>query len=483
MLENISVADSDSVEINFGNISIERKKFALVHIGNDESYGLVFVAGELKSNKHDIKWFDGDLDNVANQIIEWSPDFIFFSPMTSFYNQAKSISNSVKEYLSSVCSVFGGHHVYADRDAINDVAVDVIVIGPINGTINKIINSKPNSFIDGVPFDPNNMPYSRSEYYEAIPRIANRHRKYLMSHFGCVYNCSYCAAGLMRKTIGAKAYKKSWLTRRPVEHVIDEARELVRYGTKEIALEDDDVLVGEEAPEWLNDFAIAWKEEVNLPMYANVTPNTVVKVTDETLKTLSELVTTVTMGVQTSKPESLRLFNRQFQKEDQVKEAYERLNKFGIKVKIELIIGLPVEDPIDDAIETIKLAQRVAAGGFVACFPLMLYPGTALWNECLEMENIELNDACSFEWHTGEGSIKFDPITAKKLKNMTKMVTMFVKYNVSEFWMRAFINMDLTNEASKQLSECQYMESLVFRNGKITDDEFEEIISGMNFKY
>jgi len=49
--------------------------------------------------------------------------------------------------------------------------------------------------------------------------------------------------------------------------------------------------------------------------------------------------------------------------------------------------------------------------------------------------------------------------------------------------MRAFINMDLTNEASKQLSECQYMESLVFRNGKITDDEFEEIISGMNFKY
>ena len=36
------------------------KKWCLVHIGNDITYGLAFVAGELKRLNHQIFWIDGD---------------------------------------------------------------------------------------------------------------------------------------------------------------------------------------------------------------------------------------------------------------------------------------------------------------------------------------------------------------------------------------------------------------------------------------
>ena len=54
---------------------------------------------------------------------------------------------------------------------------------------------------------------------------------------------------------------------------------------------------------------------------------------------------------------------------------------------------------------------------------------------------------------------------------------------MSERWMRALMDMDLTEDSSKQLSECQYLESLTFRLGEGIEDQFDEILESMNFKY
>ena len=112
----------------------------------------------------------------------------------------------------------------------------------------------------------------------------------------------------------------------------------------------------------------------------------------------------------------------------------------------------------------------------------MLYPGAQLWEKAMKA-NIPLNDACEFERHSGEGSVKFDEITLARIKNMTKMATMFIKYNMSERWMRALIDMEITDSSSRMLSECQYVESLVFRLGNEIEGDFDNILSGMIFRY
>lgn len=459
------------------------KKFALVHMGNDEAYGLLFVASELLNHKHKICWFDGNSQDNAIRLIEkWKPDFVCFSPLTTFFEKAVSLSQRIKKCLPEARTVFGGHHVFAVPDSVKRDGIDIVVIGPVYGTIDKIVESPPKNVIKGTPVLPEKMFPSRREYYKAIPRMAQKYRKYIMSHFGCIYNCSYCGTSLVRRAFGQKTYQDFWLTRRPVQHLINEAKFLMKYELKEISLEDDDVLAGHEAESWLEVFSKAWKKEINLPIYVNVMPNTVVKSSDKTLKMLSGLVNSVQMGVQTSRSESLKLFNRTFQKEKQVKEAYDRLSSFGIKVKMEIIVGLPVENPLEDAIETVKMVQRIAPGTFVGCFPLMLYPGTQLYEWC-RSRNIALNEACEYEWYTGEGSIKFPPEIARKIKNITKMATMFVKYNLDERWIRAFIEMELTESASKQLAECQLLESLIFRQGKEAIKDFDKVLSTTYLRY
>jgi len=494
-----------AVAKNSNNIKITKKnkysgmKWCLIHIGNDITYGLAFVAGELLRMNHKIMWLDGDDDiaKLKTKIIDYNPEYICFGPLSTEFSRSIELVKEFKKVLPSAKSVFGGKHVLAIPEEIkNNDDIDYLVWGPVYETIDKIIESPIKTTIKGAPAYPCDMQPALKDYFEQVPRMGRRERKYIMSHFGCVYNCSFCCTSVTRKSYGAKAYKEYWLARRPVENMIEEAKLFLKHPTKEVSFEDDDVLYGThegaDGTQWLEKFTKAWKKEINIPMYANVTPQTVVNATDAALSTLAELASTVTMGVQTTGGDSSKLFNRHFQDENQVIEAVKIMTSFGVKVKLEVIIGLPnidglVPDPVTDAIKTIQMCQRISKEAppdmtWTSCFPLMLYPGTALWDKA-KRAGIPLSEACEFEWHSGEGSVKFDKVTMNRIKNMTKMATMFIKYDMSERWMRALMDMNLTDSSSRQLSECQYLESLVFRLGNKIEDEFDNILKDMHFKY
>ena len=57
--------------------------------------------------------------------------------------------------------------------------------------------------------------------------------------------------------------------------MIEEAKLFLKYPTKEISFEDDDVLYGTheggEGTQWLNEFTKAWKKEINIPFEKNLT--------------------------------------------------------------------------------------------------------------------------------------------------------------------------------------------------------------------
>ncbi|MBF0328710.1 MAG: cobalamin-dependent protein [Nitrospirae bacterium] len=461
------------------------KKFALFHMGTDCMYGLEFVAAEILKSGHKIKWFDADFDGVLENVIQYKPDFICFSPLTTFFKSARELAHKIKKIIPGVSSVFGGAHVSALPEVVELEEIDIIVVGPVFGTIDNIINNRGSSglVVKGnlIPID-QIMPAKR-EYYTDIPRIGSRHRKAIMSHFGCPYNCSFCSTSRVKKAYSPDEYKKFWLTRRPIKNLIEEASIFLEFPTKEVTLGDDDMLYGDQIESWLSEFSSAWKQKINLPIYGFVNPNTVVRASDKTIEILSGLVTTVAMGVQTSRPESLRLFNRQYQSESMIKNAIDRLKSYNIRVKIELIIGLPVADPIGDAIDTIKLGQRVAGGSFTATFPLMVYPGTILYDYC-KNNNIALHgDDISYDLYSGIGAIKFDSCTQRRIKNLSKLGTFFIKYNIDEQWIRSLIDIELTDKASKSISESNYLESLIFRQGDHVKEEFSNLLEKDGIRY
>jgi len=457
-------------------------KFALIHFGTHEIYGLCFVASELNKCGHHFRWFDGEHKDVIDEILDWGPNFLCFSPLSTFYDANVLLARKIKSRLPSVRSIFGGLHVLMIPEAAVMLdEIDVVVVGPVYDTIDDIINSKTSTIIKGKAITPKNLKPMKREYYEEIPRIGNRHVKMIMTHFGCAYNCAYCSVPHIRNEFGAKNFKKYWLTRRSIKDVIDEAKIFLEYPTAEVELSDDDMLFGADIDTWLPDFCTAWQSEIDLPIFGNITPVSILRVPDKTLAKLADLVCNVCIGLQAVEKATLKLFNRQYQTKEIFKKAIKRLIEFDIPVKIDLIVGNPVKDPITDAIETIKFAQSVSSDKIITTvFPLMLYPGTKLTKWCIQ-NNIKLNDECKFNWYNGVGSVKFDFDTAKKIRNLVKLGNFFVTHNIGEKWIRALIETDIDENAARCIAECNYYDSLV-HHGR-NEKDIKKIMNGIKLYY
>ena len=459
-------------------------KAALIVFGNEESYGLLFVGGQLLELGQQIRFFDAETDKAAEQVIAWQPDLICLSPMTTFYPAAAAFSRKIKANLPQVVSIFGGHHAISSPEIAESDEVDVVVVGPVRGSIESILLGR-RGIIKTAPTNPADLPSpARREYYRDIPRMATRYRKVMLSMLGCPWNCSYCSSscGHMRDIFGYEAHKRYYLGRRPLEAIIAEARDIIEYPTQEIEWVDDDIFAGADSEDWILEFSRIWQKEICLPMYISTTSKYALKVSDKVLSSLRPSVNVIGMGVQAIRPASLKFFNRSWDNEKQMKRAYDRLCSFGYHVNLQGIVGLPVADPVEDALDTIKGMQRIGPGSVCSCYPLMIYPGTAMEKYC-RRHHIKLNDACVGDTNTGIPHILFPPGTLRQLRNICKLGTLFVKYNIDERWMRALINMNFDDETSQHLSMVRYYECVTDRLKEKGEQIFDDILSTMHLRY
>jgi len=468
-------------------------KSALITFGNEESYGLSFVGGELLKYNQDIRFFEGDEGNWL-RIRDWKPDFLMFSPLTTFFPAALNLAKTLKRAMPNVNTVFGGHHVLSDQRIVD--GIDTMVVGPVRGSIGRILDGEV-GLIKTIPTNPSDMPRpARSQYYGDIPRVGKRYRKFLLSMLGCPWNCSYCSSssGHISNIFSHKIHRDYFLEHRPLPEVMEEARLIARYDTHEIEWVDDDIFISNE--EWLLDFIKEWEKsfsgtivdpygenkDTTLPMYISTTSFSALKVSDKVLEAFLPHVSAVGMGIQAIRPESLRLFNRQWDNESRMKAAYDRLTSFGYRVNLQAIVGLPIPDPVEDAIETIMAMQRIGAGSICSVYPLMIYPGTKMEKYCIE-NNIRLNTDCSGDTNNAIPGIAFDRHTEKQLRNICKLATMFVRYNIDERWMRLLIKCDFDLETSQQLSMARYYECVTDRLGHKGKEIFDTILNTMRLKY
>lgn len=459
-------------------------KVALIALGNEESYGLLFVGGELLRFDQEIRYFDGEREDAIKQVTDWRPDFIFFSPLTTFFPAAYNIGREIKRQLPEAISVFGGHHatVYPKISELEEV--DVVVIGPVRGSIEKILAGEK-GVIKTHPTTPDDLPRpARKEYYRDIPRMAKRYRKIMISMLGCPWNCSYCSSscGHMHEIFGLEAHKRYFLSRRPLDDIIAEAKEIIKYETAEIEWVDDDMFCGPDVETWIQEFVSCWKKEIGLPMYISTTSHYALKVADNVLAALREIVNCIGVGIQAIRPQSLKLFNRSWDNEAKMKTAYDRLKSFGYAVNLQCIIGLPVDDPVEDAIDTIKGMQRIGTGSIISCYPLQIYPGTALQKYCVE-KGVAFSDACNGDTNTGISGIAFSPKVTRQIRNICKLATLFVKYGIDEKWMRALIDIDFDDQTSRHLSMVRYYECVTDRLEEKGEQIFNDILSSMQLRY
>jgi len=463
-------------------------RHALITFGNEESYGLSFVGGELLAYDQEIKFFDGDNCNWLD-IVKWGPDFVMFSPMTTFYPSALKMAATLKKSVLEATTVFGGHHAMAAPSIIKSPYIDTVVLGPVRGSIPEILNGKK-GLIGTIPTDPADLPTpARAQYFHDIPRIAKRYRKFVLSMLGCPWNCTYCSssASHVRKRFGSDIHKKYFMARRPIADVIEEVRLVRTYDTREIEWVDDDIFAGDE--EWLLAFIEEWManftdvyfddepHERVMPMYVSATSHNILKASDEVLKSLRRCVNVVGMGVQAIRTSTLKLCGRAWDCEAKMKRAYDRLISFGYRVNLQGIVGFPISDPLEDAIETVMGLSRIGPGSVCSLYPLMVYPGTAMEKLC---EDFPKNKESVGDTNTGVCDLKF--AEQKQLKNLCKLATFIVKHQIPEPLVRVLIEADYDG-VSEDLSMLRYKECVSDRLGKMGENIFDDIIKNMNLKF
>ena len=461
-------------------------KFALICCGNEESYGLLFVGSELSLFNQEIKYFDADRgDDVIDEIMNWAPDFICFSPMIAFVDRLMFICRELKHRNSKIISCFGGIYIFVNHNMIKDLNVDIVVIGPVRGSIEKILSGEK-GIIKTELTNPSDMPFpSREQYYNDIPRMRDRYRKFIVSISGCPWNCSYCnsSSRLRQEVFGIEPFKRYFLHRRPVDIMIEELRDINKFGnTYEIQWCDDDIFFGCNNEEWLLEFARQWQKEFKFKSYIQTSSHSCLCASDKVLGEIRKVANCVGMGIEAIRPSSLKIFNRQWDNEEKMKKAYDRLVSFGYSVNMQAIVGLPVKDPVEDAIETIKGMQRIGAGSICSVYPMQVYPKSKIKQYC-DDNGFEFHNTNKKDTNTGIVDIKFDNITIKRLKNICKLGTMFVKYNIDEKWMRALIDVDFNDSASKKLSEVRYRECISDRINNVNSNEINKIIKNTNLRY
>ncbi len=439
-------------------------KFALVSFGNEESYGLLFAGTELKKYG-DIRFFDAEFNQVIEEIIKYQPDFICFSPMSCFFKQAKEIEEKVKERIN-VVSIFGGHH--ASNSGID--CGDVTVVGSVHNF---------NPFSRGVVFGGATKPEelvkpAREEYYRDIPRMKTRYRKMMLSVVGCPWNCSYCSSSLGNFK---RMYGESSLKHRRIEDILEEAR-YIKDLTQEIEWVDDDIFMGDY--KWYEEFFTRWQKDIGLLMYVSTTSINALKVPPELLVLMRKSVNCIGMGVQAIRPESLKILGRAWDNESQIKNAYDRLTSFGFRVNLQAIVGLPVSDPVEDALDTIDGLVRIGHGCIASVYPLQIYPNTRIEKYCLE-NNFFLNEV-EGDTNTGDTGINFGVQTNHRLRNICKLATMVVKFGIERAWLESMFDIDL-GDASEKLSMIRYFECVKDRLPNKADKIFKSITETMHLRH
>ena len=343
------------------------------------------------------KYFD-DTQDAIDKIKELNPDVIAFGALTSTYQWGIEVINAAKIHNPNIKVIFGGVHPSAVPElVIQQPNIDYVVIGegdraivdilksiedkngqePIINTLYKdsdgnIVRGKRGAFIQ----DLDNIPFPDNSIWEDYVRLGD---KYItMATRGCPYRCSFCFNNFFAKLPDEGENKGKYVRLRSVDHVIAElkyAKE--RYNIRIIDFEDD---VFGTQKEWLREFCIKYKREINLPFMLLTHPKFM---DDETGRLLSEAgCKKIQMGIQSMDEEFKKESLLRYEKSEDIQNALRVMQKYNIKVNLDHMFGLPHE-PISAQEAALNLYANFRINRiqtFWTCF----LPGTQLMDEAIE---------------------------------------------------------------------------------------------------
>lgn len=205
------------------------------------------------------------------------------------------------------------------------------------------------------------------------------HRLRIETTRGCPYPCTFCNNAALLKTYRGKG---AWVRKRGADNVIEEInRARACFPTIEaVNVVDDLFFVRSE--EDIDDFAVKYKERVNLPIELDAFPNTI---SEQKVKSLMRVpINLISMGIQSGSEHTLKHIYKRPTPIEKIVEGINIFSRNRIRAEYHYIVHNPFETDAN-RIETLRFAATHHRGpAILRVFPLQFYPRTPLYDQARE---------------------------------------------------------------------------------------------------
>lgn len=334
-----------------------------------EPLGLEYVSAALLRAGHETKacMQSKTLLTVKN----WRPDFVAFQVLTGDQDRWGGVAKLVKKTFPGVRTIFGGPH-YLFFSGISQPEADIIIRGDGEQALIDAVEGRKWANLTPIEDLDSRAHPDRSLFYnDDFPGVKNNVIRNFISCQGCVYKCTYCYNSNkewqeMTKGKRLRYHSPEWI-------IEDIERTFRDYDGKLVSFQDD--IFGIDL-EWLEKFSRLYRS-VNIPFFAQLRPRLI---TEDRVKLLKEAgIHIVSFAIESGNSKTRREVLDREEPNEIIERACELLHRYGIKFRMQNLLGIPVDDPLGDALETlrfnIKCRPTLSWGSL-----LQAYPGTEIAN-------------------------------------------------------------------------------------------------------
>lgn len=420
----------------------------------DEKQGLMYLSAVLKEKGHETEVVQTEEEDIFSIIEKFNPDFFAYSICTGEHKHALELNSQLKQKYPGKLSIFGGPHVTFFPEIANEEGVDYAVIGEGEEAIIDIVNGSKQKIIKKPLIrDINSLPLPDRSLMYKYDRLKNNPMKNIITQRDCPYSCTYCYNHIWRELF--KDEKEKLFQRKDVDYVIKEIKDIQQQSpVKKILIQDDNFIgIGEKNKKWIEEFCEKYKKEINLPFLCSLRVNVI---DEELIKKLKDAgLEMVNFALESADPYvQHEILNRGQITNQDVEKAIALFKKYGIRCRMQNMIGLPLENPLKDAMNTLEfnLKNRVDDSWVSIYQP---YPKTRLGEYCLEKGFVtgDLLKSCADSFFDES---RLNIPDKDKLQRLQKWWHFIVRYNLPLEFVNILLEVPLTQENMKMLQELRF---------------------------
>jgi len=411
-----------------------------------EKLGIMYLSAALRQAGHKTMLCWTQRENVHDVISDFHPDFLGFSLVTGSHGPTLSLAAELRSRYG-IRTIVGGPHATFFHSDIPEDAADFVVVGQGERAIVDIVENRAGARVLRYDLaELNSLPFPDRELFYRYPEFRDNPMKNVITCRDCPYSCSYCYNHAWK---AAFKTQRHFLQKRSVENVIAEIREIKeRYPLKQVIFIDDNFLVKRD---WIEEFCSRYGEDIGLPFLCCFSLNLL----DEDLLVMLKKagLVMVNFALESADPTVQKeVLNRGHVKNEQVVHAIRLLRKHGIKSRMQNMIGMPVPDPLRDAMNTLEFNRRHKVDDSWVSI-LQPYPNTKLAEYSLRHGYIHGEISCAPSFFDRSC---LDIRDADKIDRLQKWWYFCVKYDIPNEVLHWLLNIPLSDEAADALLQLRF---------------------------